>query len=59
MTKSSILYIVFFLSVIAMIISIRKISKNKSLKNSMKIVFIYLTVFIPFLGLFLAYRVKE
>lgn len=59
MTKSSILYIVFFLSVIAMIISIRKITKNKNLKNSMKVVFIYLTIFIPFLGLFLAYRVKE
>jgi len=59
MTKVNILYIVFLLSVIAMIVSIRKTLKNKDLKGSMKMIFIYLTVFIPFLGLFLTYKVKK
>ena len=59
MMKSNILYVVFFISIIAMIVSLIKIIKNKNLKISMKTVFVYLTIFVPFLGLFLAYKVKE
>jgi len=53
MDKPNILYVIFFISVIVMIITLRKIIKQKTMKKSSKAILIYLTVIIPFLGFFL------
>ena len=56
--KSIILYIILIPSLISMIYSIRVIKKDKNLSKVSKAVFIYLTIIIPFLGLFFVKKLE-
>lgn len=56
MDKSSILHIIFFLSLIIMFIAIGKIAKKQNLSKNLKSLLIYITIIIPFLGYFLISR---
>jgi len=57
--KVTILYIVFILSVIAMIYSINKIRKVKNLTKLSKAIYIYISILIPFLGLYFTTKLKK
>lgn len=53
MYKTYVLIIVFVLSIIVMLFTLKKITNNKSLNKQTKLIYTYLTILIPFLGYFL------
>lgn len=55
--KSILFYVIFFLSVIAIFASLRRI-KKMNLKRSWRILLTYISILIPFLGFIMVYTTK-
>ncbi|REE08374.1 hypothetical protein DFQ09_10753 [Winogradskyella pacifica] len=59
MSKSLILYIALFINLIIMIYTLLEINKIKEFKKNKKHILIYVTIFIPVLGLVLTKNEKK